>query len=99
MYDTALFIYIDGVMNITSGAFLNTTLQITEASMIGTVTAMLPFIYGTMWFDDVRIYNNTSLCSTDIIHMNFLLVRYSSKITHRTIVVFLAVIVTVRFIR
>ena len=68
--------YIDGVMNITSVAFLNTTLQITETSMIGTVTDMLPFIYGTMWFDDVHIYNNTSLCSTDIIDMNFLLVRY-----------------------
>ena len=80
MYNSnALLIYIDSVVNATLATFFNTTSGI----MIGTAMAMTLFINGRMWFNDVYIYNHTSLWSTDIINTIFYWCIIHLKIKHR----------------
>ena len=69
VYNTnTLLIYIDGVVNVSS--FLST--------VVSTFRTTNTFgKYGMMSIDDIRIYDNVALCSTDVIDLNFLLVRYS----------------------
>ena len=96
MYNSnALLIYIDSVVNATLATFFNTTSGI----MIGTAMAMTLFINGRMWFNDVYIYNHTSLWSTDIINTIFYWCIIHLKIKHRIMVAFMEVIAMVRFVQ
>lgn len=73
-----LFLYIDGVFTDSSSSFLQVPSVLRTTNSFGYLsTAVLPYSYGTMYIDDIRIYDNVLLSSMDIIDLNYLLIRYS----------------------
>ena len=68
-----VYLYIDGVVNKSSSTFLNTVSVLNINKNVG----LSGQFYSTFYIDDVRIHNNVLLCLSDIIDLNFLLLRYS----------------------